>query len=73
LTEELQQLALKAYKAVACTGYARVDIMVDDNGPQLLEINTTPGFTEQSLYPKQAAVGGFAFPKLLKILMKDHR
>lgn len=73
LTEELQQLALKAYKAVACTGYARVDIMVDDHGPKLLEINTIPGFTAQSLYPKQAAVGGIPFPKLLKILMKDHR
>lgn len=71
LTEELQQLALKAYKAVACTGYARVDIMVDKNWPKLLEINTIPGFTDQSLYPKQAAVGGFAFPALLKILMKD--
>ncbi len=71
LTEELQQLALKAYRAVGCTGYARVDIIVGASWAKLIEINNIPGFTDQSLYPKQAAVGGYAFPTLLKILMKE--
>jgi len=64
-------LALKAYKSVGCSKYARVDIMLDERGPKLLEINTIPGFTAQSLYPKQAHAGGFTFPTLLKILMKE--
>ncbi len=72
LTNELKELALKAYQAVGCTGYARVDIIVDAIWPKLIEINNIPWFTEQSLYPKQAAVGGFPFPTLLKILMKEY-
>lgn len=69
LQESCQQIALMAYKAVGCSKYARVDMIITSDWPILLEINTIPGFTEQSLFPKAAQVAWFPFPKLLEHLM----
>ena len=63
---ELQQLALKAFKAVGASGWGRVDMMLDRNGkPYLLEVNTVPGMTDHSLVPMAAKVRGLSFEQLV--------
>jgi D-alanine-D-alanine ligase len=67
----VQQLAVKAFQALGCRDYARVDFIVDQRGgPQLLEINTIPGFTDHSLLPKAAAHAGIDFGRLVKMLLQ---
>lgn len=62
----LQTLALRAFQIVGCSGWGRVDIMLDQNGaPHLLEVNTSPGMTSHSLVPMAAKVHGLAFPDLV--------
>ena len=70
----LQTLALRAFQIVGCSGWGRVDIMLDQNGvPHLLEVNTSPGMTSHSLVPMAAKVHGLAFPDLvLRILESAH-
>lgn len=64
--QQLKTLALKAYQAVGCQGWGRVDIMLDEGGdPYLLEINTTPGMTSHSLVPMAAKQYGWTFNKLV--------
>jgi D-alanine-D-alanine ligase-like ATP-grasp enzyme len=61
-----QEAALAAFRALGCRDYGRVDIIVDRrDGPQLLEINTIPGFTARSLLPKAAMHGGMDFEQLV--------
>lgn len=70
----LQTLALRAFQIVGCSGWGRVDIMLDQNGaPHLLEVNTSPGMTSHSLVPMAAKVHGLAFPDLvIRILDSAH-
>lgn len=64
--QQLKALALKAYQAVGCQGWGRVDIMLDEEGaPYLLEVNTTPGMTSHSLVPMAAKQYGWAFNELV--------
>jgi D-alanine-D-alanine ligase len=66
----LQELALAAYRALGCRDMGRVDLILDDrHGPQLLEVNTIPGFTSHSLFPKAAAHGGLDLPELIASLL----
>ena len=63
--EEIQILALRAFNAVGCSGWGRVDLMRDRDGKfLLLEANTTPGMTSHSLVPKAAAAVGIDFDEL---------
>ena len=67
---ELRELSLRAYDAIGCQGWARVDAMRDEQGRfWLLEINTVPGMTSHSLVPMSAKVHGLGFDDLvLRIL-----
>ncbi|SFC04624.1 D-alanine-D-alanine ligase [Marinospirillum celere] len=72
--QALQELALKAYQAVGCEGWGRVDIMVDAEGrPWLLEVNTSPGMTNLSLVPQAAAFNGMSFEELVLTLLCSAR
>lgn len=65
MTERLQALALRAFEAVGCRDYGRIDLMVgEDDRPLVLEINTLPGMTETSLFPKAAQAVGLGFADL---------
>lgn len=65
LEQDLHRLALAAFAALGCSGWGRVDFMVGaDRIPQLLEINTVPGMTGQSLVPMAAARAGIDFSTL---------
>jgi D-alanine-D-alanine ligase len=65
LAVRLKELALAAYRAVDCTGLARVDFLVPPDAVYLSEMNTLPGFTATSMYPKQAELAGLPFPELI--------
>lgn len=62
----LQHIALQAFKATGAKGWGRVDVMrSNDNGWQVLEVNTVPGMTETSLVPKAAKQFGLSFNELV--------
>lgn len=64
-TREIQELALRAYRALGLRVYARVDVMLPEaDAPTVLEINTIPGMTEASLLPEAAAAAGISYPEL---------
>lgn len=65
LAKKIQAAALGAFKAIGARDYARVDVMVRANGdPVVLEVNTLPGMTELSLFPKAAAAAGIEYTEL---------
>jgi D-alanine-D-alanine ligase len=65
-TSMLQQMALEAYRALGCSGWARVDAMRDEKGQfWLLEVNTAPGMTGHSLVPMAAKAAGIDFDELV--------
>lgn len=69
--EAIQALAVKAYQVLGCEGMARVDMFLRKNGEILVnEINTIPGFTKISMYPKLWAASGLAYPELLDRLIE---
>ncbi len=72
--QALQALALRAFRLVGCTGWGRVDLMLDASGnPQLLEVNTSPGMTGHSLVPMAARAVGISYEALcVKILEAAH-
>jgi D-alanine-D-alanine ligase len=72
MTKQVQQMAIAAFQAVDCAGLARVDFLLDpDNGKLYVnEINTMPGFTAISMYPKLWAASGLEYPKLIDRLIE---
>jgi D-alanine-D-alanine ligase len=72
LTREIQHISLEAFKAIDCSGMARVDLFLQEKTGKIFlnEINTIPGFTEISMYPKLWEVSSISFPELLDELIK---
>ena len=70
LAARLRELSLAAYRAVDCAGLARVDFLVTPDDAYISEINTLPGFTATSMYPKQAELAGWAFGDLIARLIE---
>lgn len=72
-TKKVQELAIKAFKAVDCSGLARVDFLMDPKTRKIYlnEINTMPGFTAISMYPKLWEVSGLSYSALLDRLIRD--
>ena len=72
--QALQALAVRAFRLVGCTGWGRVDLMLDRSGnPSLLEVNTSPGMTGHSLVPMAARQIGIAYEDLcVKVLEGAH-
>ena len=71
---ELGELCLKAFNAVACRGWGRVDVMQDEAGQfYLLEVNTVPGMTDHSLVPMAAAAAGMTFTDLVLAILASAR
>lgn len=62
----MRAISIEAYRAIGCSGWARVDLMWDgEKEPMLLEINTSPGMTDHSLVPMAAAKAGISFEQLV--------
>jgi len=69
-TKRIQEAALGAFDAAGGRDYARVDVMVRENGdPVVLEVNTLPGMTETSLLPKAAAAAGLSYAELCQCMV----
>ena len=66
LTEAAQELALRTYRLLGCTAFARVDLMLDAGGElTVLEANPIPGLTDTSLLPQAADAAGISFDSLI--------
>jgi D-alanine-D-alanine ligase len=70
VAEELQRLAIQTFKALDCQGLARVDFFLTDDGPVVNEINTMPGFTTISMYPRMWAASGIDYPTLVSTMVE---
>ena len=72
MADEIRRLAVRAYKAVDCSGMARVDFLVEGDTQRvyLNEINTIPGFTQISMYPKLWEASGLPYPRLVDRLIE---
>ncbi len=70
--KQVQQMAVKAFLAVDCSGLARVDFLMDPRSDKIWvnEINTMPGFTAISMYPKLWAASGISYPDLIDRLIQ---
>ncbi|MGA8744310.1 MAG: D-alanine--D-alanine ligase [Solirubrobacterales bacterium] len=63
--EEVTEVAIGAYRALGCGGFARVDLILGEEGPQVLEVNAIPGLTDTSLLPQAAEAAGISFEDLV--------
>lgn len=72
MTRQAQEMATAAYRAVDCAGLARVDFLLDSETGELWlnEINTIPGFTSISMYPKLWEASGLSYPELIDRLIQ---
>jgi D-alanine-D-alanine ligase len=69
---DVQEMAVRAFQAVDCSGLARVDFLMDPKSKKIYlnEINTMPGFTSISMYPKLWAASGLSYPDLIDRLIQ---
>ena len=71
LTDEIQSLSSLIYDLLGCNGIVRVDFIIIGSKPYFLEINTVPGMTEESLFPKQAKAAGISLKDLYAMVLED--
>ncbi len=70
LAVRLRDLAERVYRAVDCAGFARIDFLVPRDALYVSEMNTIPGFTTTSMFPKQAELAGIAFGQLVERIIE---
>ncbi len=70
LQDEINEFTKRAYYATKCEGFSRIDYMIVDNKPYLIEINTLPGMTAASLLPKSLASKGYSYAQALDLLIE---
>lgn len=68
--QEVQALSIKAYKVLCAEGMARVDLFLNDGKAVVNEINTIPGFTNTSMYPKLWEKSGMSYPEMVDRLIE---
>ena len=69
----VRELATRTYEALGCSGFARVDLILGDEGPQVLEVNAIPGLTDTSLFPMAAEAAGIDFASLVERIVASAR
>jgi D-alanine-D-alanine ligase len=67
---EVTEAALGAYRALGCSGFSRVDLILGGDGPQVLEVNAIPGLTDTSLLPQAAEAAGMPFEQLVSRILE---
>jgi D-alanine-D-alanine ligase len=70
IADAVRHLAVRAFRAIDCQGLARVDFFLTEDGPVLNEINTMPGFTTISMYPRMWAASGVDYATLLATMVE---
>ncbi|MEB2300238.1 D-alanine--D-alanine ligase [Lysinibacillus xylanilyticus] len=68
--ERVTEAAKGCYKALKCSVYARIDMMIKDGIPYVMEVNTLPGMTKNSLLPKSASSAGITYTQLLDTIIE---
>ncbi len=63
------EAALGAYRTLGCAGFARADLILGADGPQVLEVNAIPGLTDTSLLPQAAEAAGVSFERLVERIL----
>ncbi|OGE30627.1 hypothetical protein A2631_03660 [Candidatus Daviesbacteria bacterium RIFCSPHIGHO2_01_FULL_44_29] len=71
--QKVQQIALSIHQDLKLGQYSRIDFIVSSGEPFALEVNTIPGLTANSLFPKAAKAAGIEFPELMQQLVKTAR
>lgn len=71
LQSRIRDMALKCWDSLKCSVYARVDMIVREGIPYVLELNTLPGMTKNSLFPKSAGSKGISFSELLNMIIEQ--
>jgi D-alanine-D-alanine ligase len=69
----VQEIATRTYETLGCSGFARVDLMLGEEGPQVLEVNAIPGLTDTSLFPMSAEAAGIGFAQLVEKILDSAR
>lgn len=69
MTKKVKEIAIEAFKACDCKGVSRVDFLVTEDTPYVLEINTSPGMTDLSDLPAQSAAMGIDYDSLVQIIL----
>src|SRR5574344_826908 len=69
LTKQVKEIAIKSYKALSCSGGSRVDFLIVEGIPYVLEVNTSHGMTDTSDLPAQAKAGGIDYDTLVQIIL----
>lgn len=70
LQKKIEHMAVTCYELLKCSVYARVDMIIKDGVPYVLEINTLPGMTKNSLFPRSANSVGISFSQLLDLILE---
>ena len=71
MTKKVKEIAIKAFKACACRSVSRVDFLIANNTPYVLEINTSPGMTDLSDLPAQSKAMGIDYNSLVQIILNS--
>jgi D-alanine-D-alanine ligase len=69
--ERVREIALAAWGLLGCRGFARVDMILGEDGPMVLEVNAIPGLTETSLLPQAADARGLSFTDVIERVLAD--
>ena len=68
--QRVQEIAARTYEVLGASGFARVDLILGDEGPQVLEVNAIPGLTDTSLLPMAAEAAGMSFEWLVERILE---
>ena len=71
MTKLVKETAVKAFKACGCSGVSRIDFLITNEIPYVLEINTNPGMTDTSDLPAQAGANGISYDELVEMVLKS--
>lgn len=71
MTKQVKDCAIRAFKACGCSGVSRVDFLIVEDIPYILEINTSPGMTDTSDLPAQSASMGIGYDELVELTLKS--
>ncbi|MCQ2739996.1 MAG: D-alanine--D-alanine ligase [bacterium] len=71
LTQKVKDIAVKAFKVCGCSGVSRIDFLIVNDIPYVLEINTNPGMTDTSDLPAQAKAGGIDYDNLVEMILES--
>ena len=71
MTQKVKDISIQAFKVCGCSGVSRVDFLITEDTPYILEVNTSPGMTDTSDLPAQASAMGISYDELVEIILQS--